>query len=107
MNELLGFKYGSIIAGFFGGVVYIFMVENKLTKLQILSSLAVGVLCAGYLTPLITAYIKFSWKTDLSPETSGGIAFLIGLCAITTIPIFLRRVQAVIGGKKSIDGDKP
>ena len=107
MTKLFGFVYGAVLAGFFGGVVYIFVVDNKLTKLQILSSLAVGVVCAGYLTPLVIAYINYSWKTQLTADVSGGIGFLIGLSAISTIPILLRRVQAFIGGKKSVDGETP
>lgn len=87
-----GVKYGTLLAGFFGGVVYVSLTEG-LNKYQVFSSLLIGVLTASYLTPMITAYVSKRLELPLSVEIENGIAFLIGLCAISVIPAVIRKVK--------------
>lgn len=87
-----GVKYGTLLAGFFGGVVYVALTEG-LNKYQVFSSLLIGVLTASYLTPILTAYASKVLDLPISTETENGIAFLIGLCAISVIPAIIRKVR--------------
>lgn len=93
-NNLSDFKYHTLIAGFFGAVVYVMFTKN-LSRAQVFTSVLIGLLTAYYLTPLVIHYsIKFtSYKSPSDME--GGVGFLIGLLALYIIPALIRKINKV------------
>lgn len=86
--DVIGVKLASTIAGFAGGVVSLAFVQN-LTRFQAVMAVIVGALTASYLTPAVVE------KLSISPELRSGSAFVIGLCAMSIIPIIKRAVPAI------------
>lgn len=81
-TTFFGIKYASLLAGFAGGVVSLSFVR-QLTKKQMILSVIVGAICAGYITPLVIQYFHFT------SEVENGAAFLVGLTAMNIVPGFL------------------
>lgn len=84
---ILGVKYATLIAGFFGGVASLSYVR-ELTKLQMAMAILTGAVTAGYLTPLANKYLGMFITTG--PEMESACAFLIGVTALNIIPGFMR-----------------
>lgn len=99
-DQFFGLKYATLMAGFFGGAVYVAITEG-LTKWQVITSLLIGVLTAGYLTPLISHYVYNRFDLPVSQEIENSIAFLIGLFALSVIPIVIRIL------KRKVDNSIP
>lgn len=77
----LGIKIGTAVFGFAGGIVSLAFIKN-LTRGQAALAVFVGLITAIALTPMIAGWI--------GPDHSGvenGIAFLIGLCAMSALPV--------------------
>lgn len=87
VSSILGIKLGTTIAGFFGGVVSLAFVQN-LTRTQAVMAVLVGTLTAAYLTPVVVE------KLAVTPELQNGAAFVIGLCAMSIIPIVRKAVPS-------------
>lgn len=81
---LAGIKYGSLLAGFAGGVVSLSYMR-ELTAWQMALAVLAGTLTAGYLTPL-----AMFWLGGVPIEAENAIAFLVGLTAMNIIPGFIR-----------------
>jgi len=77
-NNILEQLSSSKIAGLFGAIVSIYFLKN-LTHKTALLALAVGGLCAVYLTPLVLQYIT------LPKEAENGVAFLIGVFGMNIV----------------------
>ncbi|MGC1550826.1 MAG: hypothetical protein WA777_20075 [Rhodanobacter sp.] len=84
----LGIKLVPTVAGFAGGVVSLAFIQN-LTKPQAVMSVVVGLLSANYLNPVAVA------KLSITPDLQGGSAFVIGLCAMSIIPIIKKAVPSL------------
>lgn len=87
-SDVLGVKLASTIAGFAGGVVSLAFVQN-LSRFQAIMAVVVGAITASYLTPAVVE------KLSISPELRSGSAFVIGLCAMSIIPIIKRAVPSI------------
>ncbi len=90
---LVDFKYNTLIAGFFGAVVYVMFTKN-LTRAQVFTSVLIGLLTAYYLTPLVVAY-SIKLTSYSSGEMEGGVGFLLGLSALYIIPAIIRKINKV------------
>jgi hypothetical protein len=87
VSSILGVKLGTTIAGFAGGVVSLAFVQG-LSRVQGVMAVVVGMLTAAYLTPLVVE------KLSITPELQSGAAFVIGLCAMSIIPIIKKAVPS-------------
>lgn len=88
VTNVLGVSVGATVAGFAGGVVSLAFVQG-LTRAQGIVAVVVGMLTAAYLTPFVAE--KFS----IAPNLQNGAAFVIGLCAMSIIPIIKKGVPSV------------
>lgn len=100
----LGIKLATLVAGFAGGVISLSFIKNLNTQ-QGLLAVGTGVASAAYGTPLA---IQYAFSGVSSVPLENGIAFVIGLTAMNTIPglirlseIFKRDPRSFLGG-----GDK-
>jgi hypothetical protein len=84
---ILGVKYATLVAGFFGGVASLSYVR-ELTRSQMAVAVFTGAVTAGYMTPLANKYLGLFIATG--PELEGACAFLIGVTALNIIPGFIR-----------------
>lgn len=98
---VLGLKFATLLAGFFGGVVSLSFV-NSLTKTQAALAVFTGTMTAGYGSPIATHYLGI-----VSPELQNGVAFVVGITAMNIIPgviklseVFKRDPRAFVGGGK-------
>ena len=96
MSELGGLNPHHAVAGFGGGLAYLpFMRPGS--KLVALGAVVAGVATASFATPLV-AELLASPKllgTALSQRGELGLAFLLGLTAMLTIPAILGAVTWV------------
>lgn len=75
----LGIKLSTAVVGFVGGVMSLAFIQN-LTRWQAFQSVVIGTLSANYVTPVVVEYYK------LPADMSLGIAFLIGMFAMSIVP---------------------
>lgn len=87
-------EYHTVIAGFFGGVIYVAFTRN-LSRLQMLTSIITGLLSAYYLTPLFSAYAGKITGMDFNIQMQSGVGFLIGITALYIIPAIIRKINKV------------
>ena len=83
IQSAVGVKLASLLAGFAGAVVSLSFVK-RLSRGYMLTSVIVGTISAGYLTPLGLAYFH------LPAEIQNGLAFIVGLTAMNIVPGILR-----------------
>lgn len=91
----LGIKIGTAVFGFAGGIVSLAFIKD-LTRAQAAIAVAVGLITAVSVTPLITALTGVT-----HPGLENGIAFLSGLCAMSGLPLIrnaLRNKLAALSG---------
>jgi uncharacterized membrane protein YccC len=98
----LGIKVGTAVFGFAGGIISLAFIKN-LTRGQAALAVFVGLVTSIALTPMIAGWI--------GPEHSGvenGIAFLIGLCAMSALPALQSSIPNQIRRKLgSVLGQSP
>jgi len=87
MLELLGVKLSAMMAGFCGSTVYLVSVP-PLGAFRMFCSVAASVLCATYLSPLVSEIFKLATKIE------AGVAFFIGLIAMAVVPGLLKNIAA-------------
>lgn len=80
-HAILGVKAAWLVAGFAGGVVSLSFLRS-LTPAQATLSVFTGALTAAYMTPVAVQWAGLADRADLA----NGVAFLIGLSAMNTIP---------------------
>lgn len=83
---LVGAKYSSAIAGFFGSVVALTFAK-ELTILRLIFAILTGVLTAHYSTNPLVYYLK------VPVEFRDSVAFLVGLLAMSLIPLIFLIVE--------------
>lgn len=101
-EDFFGIKVVDLFGGFSGGVVYV-AITRGITKAQMLTSIFIGVVSAGYLTPLITTYLSSLFGFEVTAPIMNGVAFLIGLSAISIIPTLINRVRKFLGADQHGD----
>ena len=94
IQTLAELKYNILVAGFFGGVVYVTFTRN-LTRVQVLTSILIGLVVAYYLTPLTVAYTTKITSLSFTNEMEGGVGFLLGMSALYIIPAIIRKLNKV------------
>jgi hypothetical protein len=80
VGSALGVKLATAVFGFAGGVVSLAFIQNLSRKLAIVS-VGVGLICAIALTSFVSVLIH------LDPRAENGLSFLIGLTAMSSIPL--------------------
>jgi hypothetical protein len=85
--ELLGLKLSTMMAGFCGATVYMVAVP-PIGALRMFASVGASMLCAVYLSPIISSLVNLQLRLEV------GVAFLVGLCAMSVVPGFLRAIAS-------------
>ncbi len=80
LQTYIGIKAGSLLAGFFGGLVKALLMKN-VTAGQALFSCVVGALTAGYFTPIAMHWIPFAEVSG----AEGAVGYAIGLTAMMIV----------------------
>jgi ABC-type Co2+ transport system permease subunit len=93
-RTLSDLEYHTVIAGFFGGVIFVAFTKN-LSRLQMFTSIITGLLSAYYLTSLFCAYASKLTGVEFSVKMESGVAFLIGITALYIIPAIIRKINKV------------
>lgn len=101
-GSVLGLPADALLAGFGGGLVAL-SIGTPLTWGRKVSSVAVATIAAAYLAPAAAAL------TSAEGASEGvflkALAFLVGAGAQAIIPASIRRMEEIIGGRKSEAGD--
>ena len=98
VSSALGIKLGTSVFGFAGGIVSLAFVKD-LTRTQAVLAVLVGLVTAIAITPLIS-----EWTGLKSAGVENGVAFVIGLCAMSALPAARNAVRnriGVLGGSAS------
>lgn len=82
-ESLLGVKAVTAAAGFLGAVASLSAIK-PLSRAQAFLSVLTGAIMAGYLTPVVAHYMS------LTAELQNGVAFVLGLTSMHSIPGLLR-----------------
>lgn len=91
VGAIFGVKFASVIAGFAGSVVSLSFVK-EMTPKQMGSAVIIGTVTAAYVTPLVAGYLSQYLGKDNAID--GGVAFLVGLCAMNILPGVLKISEA-------------
>lgn len=83
---LVGVKYSTAIAGFFGSVVALTFAK-ELTLIRLVLAIFTGSLTAHYSTAPLTYYLK------VPVEFNDSLAFGVGLLAMSLIPLLFSIVE--------------
>lgn len=87
LQTYLGIKAGSLLAGFFGGLVKALLMKN-ITAGQALFSCIIGALTAGYLTP-----VAMHWLPADVTGAEGAVGYAIGLTAMLIVEGIIHAVS--------------
>ncbi|MBL0142672.1 MAG: hypothetical protein IPP91_11365 [Betaproteobacteria bacterium] len=88
MSDLGGLNPHHAVAGFGGGLAYLpFMPPGG--RLAALGSIVAGVTTAAFLTPVVVEALQRFATWQMSAKAELGLAFLLGLTAMITIPATL------------------
>lgn len=85
-TTLVGVKYSTAIAGFFGSVVALTFAK-ELTILRLLFAILTGCVTSVYTTDMAVHYL------GIEPTLDNGVAFLIGLTAMALIPVVFSFIE--------------
>lgn len=85
-TTLVGVKYSTAIAGFFGSVVALTFAK-ELTLIRLVLAVFTGSLTAHYSTAPLTYYLK------VPVEFNDSLAFGVGLLAMSLIPLLFSIVE--------------
>ena len=99
-GTLFGMDGNALLAGLFGSFVAV-RYTGPLTSWGLASSLLTGTLAAGQLAPVVAegAAAYFAWLAGL-PGHASAVAFVIGICAQTVLPVLLRRLRGLVETEK-------
>lgn len=81
LSSAFGVKLGTAVFGFAGGVISLAFVRG-LSKPMAAASVAVGLVTSIALTPLVAG-----WFGVVNDSAQNGVAFIIGLCAMSGLPL--------------------
>lgn len=106
LADALGLKLGTAVFGFAGAVISLAFVRD-LTRTQAALAVFVGLVTAVAVTPMIA-----EWTGLKSTGVENGVAFVIGLTAMSALPAARSAVRnriGSLGGKPSASdpGDAP
>lgn len=87
-TTLVGVKYSTAIAGFFGSVVALTFAK-ELTLLRLIFAVLTGSLTAHYSTNPLSYYLK------IPVEFNDSLAFGVGLLAMSLIPVLFLAVEEI------------
>lgn len=87
-TTLVGVKYSTAIAGFFGSVVALTFAK-ELTFLRLIFAVLTGSLTAHYSTNPLAYYLK------IPVEFNDSLAFGVGLLAMSLIPVLFLAVEEI------------
>lgn len=87
-TTLVGVKYSTAIAGFFGSVVALTFAK-ELTLLRLIFAVLTGSLTAHYSTGPLVYYLK------IPVEFHDSLAFGVGLLAMSLIPVIFLAVEEI------------
>ena len=98
----LGVKISTAVFGFAGGIISLAFVRD-LSRVQAAISVVIGLVTSIALTPVIAGWVGLN-----HPGIENGVAFLLGLCAMSVLPVLrnsipdqLRRKLAALLGISS------
>ncbi|MBN8887574.1 MAG: hypothetical protein J0I77_17755 [Rudaea sp.] len=91
VSSTLGIKLGTAVFGFAGGIVSLAFVKD-LSRTQAILAVFVGLITAIAITPMIA-----EWTGLKSAGVENGVAFVIGLCAMSALPAAKNAVRNRIG----------
>lgn len=95
--EAFGLKWGVIVAGFLGSCVSVRFVPGNWW--QRLFTVGAGTLAAGYVTPVVSEFLK------LSDRLEHGVGFLIGLFGLSIASSLLANMPAWLdAARKKLGG---
>lgn len=102
-GQVFGLKIAFMIAGFLGALVSLSFLHG-LTRLQVFTSLVVGIATANYVAPVAIYWLK------IPPQIELGTAFLMGLLAMNIIPALLKisetnNIVAFLRARLGMKGD--
>lgn len=83
---LVGAKYSSALAGFFGSVIALTF-SKELTFLRLIFTILTGVMTAYYSTIPLAYYFK------IPAEFNDSVSFLVGLLAMSLIPVLFLIIE--------------
>lgn len=101
-GSVLGLPADALLAGFGGGLVAL-SIGTPLTWGRKVSSVAVATIAAAYLAPAAVALVAAGGPAEA--VFLKALSFLIGAGAQAIIPAAIRRMERIIGGDKSEDGN--
>lgn len=87
-TTLVGVKYSTAIAGFFGSVVALTFAK-ELTFLRLIFAVLTGSLTAHYAASPLSHYLK------IPVEFTDSLAFGVGLLAMSLIPVLFLAVEEI------------
>ena len=87
-TTLVGAKYSTAIAGFFGSVVALTFAK-ELTLLRLIFAVLTGSLTSHYSTGPLSYYLK------IPVEFNDSLAFGVGLLAMSLIPVLFLAVEEI------------
>lgn len=82
-ETLLGLKISTLVAGFAGNVASLASLP-VMPRYRMLLSLISGLVCAGYLTPLV---MEFS---NLPERLDSAVGFLVGMVALSLVTTIIK-----------------
>lgn len=85
-TTLVGVKYSTAIAGFFGSIVALKCCQQQ-PKRRLLFAILTGSLTSVYTTDIAVHYL------GIDPTLDNGVAFLIGLTAMALIPVVFSFIE--------------
>jgi hypothetical protein len=96
MTDLGGLNPHHAVAGFGGGLAYLPFMKPA-NRLAVLGAVIAGVTTAMFLTPFVAQILAHPslLGSPLTPRSELGLAFLLGLTAMTLIPAILGAVSWV------------
>lgn len=97
-ESIIGVKYGTLFAAFFGAAVSL-SYTKELTRPQMIGAVIVGTAVSVYGAPLALHY------AGLGEALERPVSFFIGLCAMRGIPLVMDRLASFIPSIKS-DAEK-
>jgi hypothetical protein len=89
----LGIKLGWTLAGFAGGIVSLSFLKG-ISRWQAVSSVFAGAATATYFTPVVSG-----WFNIASESSQNCAAFVLGLCAMSIVPLVMSTVSKIAKSK--------
>lgn len=98
-GSVFGVQYEALLAGFFGGLVYI-TYSPPTSKMRLAASLVAASLSAGFFAPIVTVGLLnyLPWMEKVAESALRiGVAAWIGLAGQSALPFILSKLNKKIG----------